>query len=80
MRRGGSQPSRLRLPSEFSGLIWGGNQRIGRVLLPWWEPRRPQEAHAYPPQADGLHPLHGAHIEDIYAVVAIHRDVGGAAT
>lgn len=34
----------------------------------------------YPAQADRLHPLHGAHVEDIHAVLAIHRDVRGAAT
>lgn len=35
---------------------------------------------SYPPQADGLNPLHGAHVEDIHPVFAVHRDVGGAAT
>lgn len=35
---------------------------------------------SYPPQADGLNPLHGAHIEDVYPVFTVHCDVGGAAT
>lgn len=35
---------------------------------------------SYPPQADGLHPLHGAHVKDIYPVLAVHRDMGGTAT
>lgn len=34
---------------------------------------------SYPPQADGLNPLHGAHVEDIHPVFAVHGDVGGAA-
>lgn len=35
---------------------------------------------SYPPQADGLHPLHGAHVKDVYPVLAVYRDMGGAAT
>lgn len=86
MRRGGSQPSRLRLPSEFRGLIcvgaerthhvwhqetgWGGETAVfGRTTML-----------SYPPQADGLNPLHSAHIEDIHPVFTVHRDMGGAAT
>lgn len=41
------------------------------------DPSRPGP---YPPQADGLDPLHGAHVEHVHAVLAVHRDVGGAAT
>lgn len=50
--------------------VWGG----GAAAL--------DEATAlsYPPKADGLHPLHGAHVEDIHPVLAVDCDVGGATT
>lgn len=35
---------------------------------------------SYPPQADGLNPLHGAHVEDIHPVFAVYCDMGGATT
>lgn len=48
---------------------WGGAAVFGRTTML-----------SYPPQADGLNPLHGAHIEDIHPVFAVHCDMGGAAT
>lgn len=67
------------MPSEFRGRIcrkpegvvtWGVRGRD----LPVPRPR------PHPPQADGLDPLHGAHVKDVHAVLAVHRDVRRAAT
>lgn len=83
MRRVGSQLRRLRLPSEFRGRIWGaehsGCRPAGRGVAVRPGPG-PGPAPAYPPQADGLHPLRGPHVEDVHAILAVHRDVGGATT
>lgn len=55
------------------GNRWGGEKRetavFGRATML-----------SYPPQADGLNPLHGAHVKDIHPVLTVHCDVGGAAT
>lgn len=70
------------MPSEFRGLICVGNQRGTVAAQPAAERQetaRPGPG-PYPPQADGLNPLHGAHVKDIHAVLAVHRDVRGAAT